>query len=158
MTSSNASEPQTYSQAPGPKGQTELGYITIISRHAIKRCMYRCNISCHEAIKTILRVAKTGTQWQTPKGPALRTGAEVIGVAPDKAHKAPLSGTAFLVVTTYYKLDKDGSLRAFADTLKAQNRHMRPQTRKPGRHMAWSRLRRQGKHCRRPPRPSEPPA
>ena len=128
------------------------GTITLVTRHAITQCMDRADISRPSAIARILGIAREGNAWTAPHGEAVRRDNEVIGVAPNHWHKHGLA------VTTYYKIDQPVALNAYAAEVKARNQLLRPQTRKPGRHKAWERLKRQGKHCRRPPSPAEDPA
>jgi len=132
--------------------------VVYIARHAIEQCMKRCQYDREPALALMLFIAKEGVPWTSPKGDGLRMDGQVVGVSQfvDVTGTIPKGvRSEGLAVTTYYRINQDGALQHYADEVKAQNRQMRPQSQKPGRQRAWSRLRRQGKHCRRPPVPAE---
>ena len=120
---------------------TRLGRVRRISHHAINRYQSRHGATYPQAVQALLRLATSGVPNRHAKaGPALQEGTEVVGIGtdPDRGH---------LVIVTYYQLEGKAKSQFLKD--------LRGRGRKPGRDRDWANHRRQGKHSRFAPPPTD---
>lgn len=128
--------------AASPKATPDTSWPLVgICQHAKDQCRERAGLDPYAVQRRIETIVREGEGYVPPAGPAIRLGIEVVGIEYANP-QAPQSG---MIVTTYYQIDNPVAIRWYRKNAMGQS------LQKPGRTQAWSRLRRQGTRCRRPP-------